>query len=653
MTRFASSFCVSQTARRWTALALLPLLALTSIAPAATYRLRILSATWGLGNKRVDVYPQVQSRVKEGGVHITATGTIFGDPVPGAKELIVVYELNGVRHTEHVMQNDHLSIGGPPVIAGDARIKPEEVDKLHNWAQNSPDVKPTDIGVEIMKDGCIRSDTALTVPVRIDATVATDSTNIRLYFGDRGLVIFNWELNQEELRYHVPPNGDTLAVGNKGYVPVDTWMHISWIIEPHRATVLVDGQTRLVTDGNYTGLAGTAGVGTHNATLQLTQFDFATVAPGVGAEPQPRPFNRVARMPPPDPLEIPGLLSPIKRPQSEIKALYVQEEQNGEMLGLASELILTATPGEPRGYTPVMFVSPVGTQMTAVLDDALRSVRVKYPKWAASRVELSFEDRTTPKDGGSIGAAIGTLLLSMLNGFEIDSHVAMTGDLTADGKLRRIGGVAAKIRGATSANCKIVVLPAENYEQVADAMVFEGPELITGIQLIGAETVQEASAIACVERKEKLSQAIDEFASVAAILKKTPERIHTKDIQTRLADVVELAPNHISAKLLLLQSQNKEPKKLSPTASLYYTFLPVRTMLPSLFEPAQPGRSRNVTPLVIQQGLISLRKLRTRVDPKIYPMLDAMIEYVQMVDAVNNGKRTPEDLEPRRKRLVD
>ena len=42
---------------------------------------------------------------------------------------------------------------------------------------------------------------------------------------------------------------------------------------------------------------------------------------------------------------IAGTEAPIKRLQSVIKALYVQELPTGEMFGLASELILTATPG--------------------------------------------------------------------------------------------------------------------------------------------------------------------------------------------------------------------------------------------------------------------------------------------------------------------
>src|SRR3954468_649874 len=144
------------------------------------------------------------------------------------------------------------------------------------------------------------------------------------------------------------------------------------------------------------------------------------------------------------------------------------------MLGQTSELILTATPGKPSDNTPVMFATAAGKEMHMVKEDAQRWVRVKYPRRDAAKVELSFEDKYTPKDGGSIGAAIGTLLLSMIEGFEVDPKLAITGDVTADGKIRAIGGVAAKMRGATAGGCTVMALPADNYQQVADALVWEG-----------------------------------------------------------------------------------------------------------------------------------------------------------------------------------
>jgi hypothetical protein len=364
---------------------------------------------------------------------------------------------------------------------------------------------------------------------------------------------------------------------------------------------------------------------------------------------QPRNVQR-----PDDDTPIPGTAAPVKRLQSEIKALYVQEEPTGEMLGLASELILTATPGSRPGHTPVHFVSAVGGQMTAVLDDVLRAIWLTTPKWAASKVELSFEDRYTPKDGGSIGAAIGTLIQSMLQGFAIDDKVAITGDVTADSKIRHIGGVAAKIRGATAADCRIVIVPADNYDQVADAMIYEGRALITNIQVLGASNLEEATALARADRAPKLKEAIEAFDSVAADLKISPEKVHLPEYQTRLQRITELAPNHFSAKLLLLISQNKQPRTMSAAASLYYTAVASQQAMPDVFIQiwADQRMARQSAPAV-DAGLINLRKIRGRVDPKVLPFVDSMIAFIQASAAANSGRGQPRNLEARRQQVYD
>jgi hypothetical protein len=149
---------------------------------------------------------------------------------------------------------------------------------------------------------------------------------------------------------------------------------------------------------------------------------------------------------------------------------------------------LTATPGSRPGHTPVQFVSPVGSQMTAVLDDVLRSIWLKsqmggFESGAELRRPLHAQGWRLHRRGGR------DLIQSMLQGFEIDSKLAITGDVTADGKIRHIGGVAAKLRGATAAQCRIVIVPGSNYEQVADAMIYEGRALITNIQILGADNL--------------------------------------------------------------------------------------------------------------------------------------------------------------------
>jgi Lon protease-like protein len=279
---------------------------------------------------------------------------------------------------------------------------------------------------------------------------------------------------------------------------------------------------------------------------------------------------------------------------------------------------------------------------------------LKTPKWAASKVELSFEDRYTPKDGGSIGAAIGTLIESMLQGFEIDDKLAITGDVTADGKIRHIGGVAAKLRGATAGDCKIVIVPADNYDQVVDAMIYEGRSLITNIQVIGAGNLEEASAVARTDRAPKLKEAIEAFDAVAADLKTSPEKVHLPEYQAKLYHITELAPNHISARLLLLIAQNKQPRTMSAAASMYYTAVASQQAMPDIFIQiwADQRLARQSAPAV-DAGLTNLRKIHGKVDPKVLPLVDAMVGFIQASAAANNGRGNPRAIEARRQQVYD
>ena len=216
-----------------------------------------------------------------------------------------------------------------------------------------------------------------------------------------------------------------------------------------------------------------------------------------------------------------------------------------------------------------------------------------------------------------------------------------------------IDGVAAKIRGATAAGCHLVLLPADNFEQVVDAMVYEGPSLITDVQIIGVSTLDEAAAAARTDRAEKLNQAIDEFGSMALVLKKTPECVHSKEMQQKLQRILDLAPNHFSAKLLLLVAQNRQPRTLSAAASMYYAGMAIHDALPVLFEQAQSGVRQSVTPTVVQEGMINLRKLRSRVDPKVLPLVDAMNDFIWTLNAINSGRRNPLELESKRQHILD
>jgi len=161
------------------------------------------------------------------------------------------------------------------------RLVTNEVWKLHSLIKpGETRVRPTPEGVETTGEGRIFTTSELRVPVRIDATAKTESTNIRLFFGEKGVVIFNWEAGPQQLRFHAPDSGGISAVDGQGHVMPNTWVRITWIIEPTSSTVLVDGKPRAVFHGDYAGLTGKAGVGGSDAKVAIRQFDVTQISRG-------------------------------------------------------------------------------------------------------------------------------------------------------------------------------------------------------------------------------------------------------------------------------------------------------------------------------------------------------------------------------------
>lgn len=87
-------------------------------------------------------------------------------------------------------------------------------------------------------------------------------------------------------------------------------------------------------------------------------------------------------------------------------------------------------------------------------------------------------------DGPSAGLAICIVLLSCLQETPIIQDIAITGEISVQGRVKPVGGIPEKIYGAKQAGMKRVIVPKENEKDY--------PSDIKGIEIIPVATVEEA-----------------------------------------------------------------------------------------------------------------------------------------------------------------
>lgn len=83
-------------------------------------------------------------------------------------------------------------------------------------------------------------------------------------------------------------------------------------------------------------------------------------------------------------------------------------------------------------------------------------------------IHIHVPEGATPKDGPSAGAAMSTVIVSIMTGIPILKTVAMTGEITLRGRVLPIGGLKEKLLAALRGGVKTVLIPSENKKDMEE-----------------------------------------------------------------------------------------------------------------------------------------------------------------------------------------
>ena len=144
--------------------------------------------------------------------------------------------------------------------------------------------------------------------------------------------------------------------------------------------------------------------------------------------------------------------------------------------GLGGDVLFieaSASDGEPR----LMLTGQLGEVMKESAQIALSFVRSHLDQLGHLGVDPKVLDRSihvhvpagaVPKDGPSAGVTMVTALVSLATGRPVRSEVAMTGEVTLNGRVLPIGGVKQKLLAAQRAGLTEVFLPQRNEADLDD-----------------------------------------------------------------------------------------------------------------------------------------------------------------------------------------
>lgn len=190
-----------------------------------------------------------------------------------------------------------------------------------------------------------------------------------------------------------------------------------------------------------------------------------------------------------------------------------QEDHVGVTTGLAwTEVggdILFIEAVDMPGKGKVMQTGKLGEVMKESIDTAYSVVRAHSQKlginpeiFEKTDIHIHVPEGATPKDGPSAGIAMYTTLVSVLTRTPVRKDVAMTGEITLQGRVLPIGGLKEKLLSALRGGIKTVIIPKDNEKDLAEI-----PENVKkGLKIIPVSDVSEVLKIALKKEPTPLKQ---------------------------------------------------------------------------------------------------------------------------------------------------
>ena len=159
----------------------------------------------------------------------------------------------------------------------------------------------------------------------------------------------------------------------------------------------------------------------------------------------------------------------------------------------------------------------------------------------------------------SVSAAAAVLASAAVTG--VDPDAIILGQIDESGAYKTPSGFWKQIRSLGKGTGRRLVIPADAAPQMAALLAMENPGFFMEYEVMFASDFKQLLAISARKAPEPLAPAIAKFKEIRdrSAGQDLRQYIANRFIRQRLAEVIQAAPSHLSAKMLLLQAEGKRP----------------------------------------------------------------------------------------------
>lgn len=237
------------------------------------------------------------------------------------------------------------------------------------------------------------------------------------------------------------------------------------------------------------------------------------------------------------------------------------------------------------------------------------------------QVDFLTDAELTDEEGPSGALACAVLTEAVAGNFKVDSLVAFSGDVNADGTVQPLDDQKERLTASPDSLYHVVVIPKADRYSLDDILLLHGPAIFYTTQIFEVGTLNQAVEIGKKTRPENINQSLKTFYQVQQVLKQPDGRKYLRNshVKKRLSEVIKLTPNHLSAQQLIKVSKGIYPRHLSLQASFEIVFEALKPVI----EDDGIDQYGKLDP----EGFEKLKRYRDRLDPSLEKLAGATFSF--------------------------